>query len=164
MCISWQRVSITFAGLPPMREVALTAARLLVVVPLLYSSLAHMEDPFRFAAIVKQYAVLYPAWISIVAVAFPPLLLTLACGLLCLPVAKPSAVLLAGIFTVLVIVQIKVVLSGLEIECGCFPGWNDSEMVGSATILRTATMAVLSGLLAKFLPDALLRSAPPEAR
>ena len=97
-----------------------TTFRILVGFVFIYASIEKITSPAYFAGTIQNYRILPDAMINLVAIILP--WLELICGILLLTgVWHRSAALIVSMMMIIFIFAISsAILSGLDIECGCF--------------------------------------------
>ncbi len=116
----------------------------IVAVPLLYSALIHIANPYYFLNTVYQYRI-GPAWLGYLVAAFLPFLqLFIGVALLGRLFGWIPKLFAACVFYLFAGIQIVSVLRGLDISCGCF-GASDVS-IGWGTILLPLCLGFLTTL------------------
>jgi len=87
---------------------------------------------------------------AITAAVLPGLEIGIGLGLLAATMARSAAWLSSALLLVFGCAQVSAMVRGLEIGCGCFGRASDadSELIGSASIIRTVALFVVSAAIA----------------
>lgn len=108
-----------------MKYLALTA-RLLIGSLFVYASVHKIVDPVDFAASIRNYMIVPPAWSNVLAITLPWIEIG-AGGLLILGIqTRPAALLTTGMLGVFLGALVYAYSIGLDIDCGCFSSASSS--------------------------------------
>jgi putative oxidoreductase len=121
------------------------AARILIGSLFVYASVFKIIAPAAFAASIRNYMILPPAWSNILALTLPWIEIG-AGGLLILGVqTRPAALLTTGMLAVFLGALIHAYWIGLDIDCGCFSSAASSTgRVGIYHIIRDTSLFLVS--------------------
>jgi len=121
------------------------AARLVIGGLFVYASLHKIVDPVDFAASIRNYLIVPPAWSNILALTLPWIEFG-AGGLLILGMqTRPAALLTTGMLGVFIGALIYAYSIGLDIDCGCFTsGAASTGKVSLYHLARDASLFLIS--------------------
>lgn len=121
------------------------AARLLIGGLFIYASIHKIQDPAAFAASIRNYLIIPPAWSNLVALTLPWIEVAVGVFLILGIQTRPSALLTTGMLAVFLTAIIYAYSIGLDIDCGCFGSASGSAgRVGVLTILRDVLLFLIS--------------------
>jgi putative oxidoreductase len=121
------------------------AARLIIGGLFIYASIHKIIDAADFAASIRNYMIVPPAWSNILAITLPWIEIG-AGGFLILGLqTKPAALLTTGMLGIFVSALIYAYSIGLDIDCGCFTSAAASTgRVGMYHLVRDTSLFLIS--------------------
>ena len=121
------------------------AARILIGSLFVYASIHKIIDPADFAAAIRNYMIVPPAWSNILAITLPWIEIG-AGGFLVLGIqTRPAAFLTTSMLVIFVSALIHAYSIGLDIDCGCFTSAVASTgRVGLYHLVRDTSLFLIS--------------------
>lgn len=121
------------------------AARLIIGGLFVYASVHKIIDPAEFAASIRNYMIVPPAWSNVLALTLPWIEIG-AGGFLMVGIqTRPAALLATGMLGVFLGALIYAYSIGLDIDCGCFSSAASSTgRVGIYHLVRDTSLFLIS--------------------
>jgi putative oxidoreductase len=124
------------------------AARFLIGALFIYASIYKILDPAAFAASIRNYMIIPPAWTNLIALVLPWIEVGAGLFLIFGIQTRPSALLTTGMLAVFLGAILYAYSIGLDIDCGCFGSAAGSAgRIGLITIARDGGLFLTSFLI-----------------
>lgn len=143
------RLVVTERPLQPRNEVHMKyftfAARLIIGSLFVYESVHKIVDPAEFAASIRNYMIVPPAWSNILALTLPWIEIGAGSFLIMGIQTRPSALVTTGMLGIFLGALIHAYSIGLDIDCGCFSSAASSTgRVGLYHLVRDTSLFLIS--------------------
>jgi uncharacterized membrane protein YphA (DoxX/SURF4 family) len=121
------------------------AARLVIGGLFVYASVHKIVDPVEFAAMIRNYMIIPPAWSNFLALTLPWIEIGAGSFLILGIQTRPAALLTTGMLGVFLSALIYAYAIGLDIDCGCFSSAASSTgRVGLYHLVRDTSLFLIS--------------------
>ncbi len=132
---------------PPLRDLALLAARMILGGVFIAASIDKIADPAGFAGAIGNYRILPLTPALVVATVLPWLELLCGLGLVFGLRVRASALLILLMLIIFTAGVGSALLRGLDISCGCFTRDPSAGRIGWTKLVENGILIILSALL-----------------